>query len=80
MSVPSPNTERRPGIRRGAIPSARGPDGRAFCLKEREYALSGHQSQKGRENIPVAGTHRRRGESRTERRSAGYGSAWARSR
>eukprot|EP00976_Prorocentrum_cordatum_P053829 1085975-Prorocentrum_minimum.AAC.1 len=55
MSVPSPNTERRPGIRRGAIPSARGPDGRAFCLRapitegKREYTRSGHPSQKGRE-------------------------------
>eukprot|EP00976_Prorocentrum_cordatum_P110506 1195210-Prorocentrum_minimum.AAC.10 len=29
---------------------------------EREHTRSGHQSQKGRENIPVAGTNRRRGE------------------
>eukprot|EP00976_Prorocentrum_cordatum_P075104 1181783-Prorocentrum_minimum.AAC.3 len=28
---------------------------------EREYTRSGHQSQKGRANIPVAGTNRRRG-------------------
>eukprot|EP00976_Prorocentrum_cordatum_P018561 376224-Prorocentrum_minimum.AAC.1 len=30
-------------------------------------ATSGHQSQKGRENIPVAGTDRRRGELRASR-------------
>eukprot|EP00959_Pyramimonas_sp_CCMP1952_P294976 6169686-Pyramimonas_sp.AAC.1 len=29
---------------------------------EREYTLSGHQSRKGRENIPLAGTNRGRGE------------------
>eukprot|EP00976_Prorocentrum_cordatum_P109871 1195092-Prorocentrum_minimum.AAC.1 len=29
---------------------------------EREYALSGHQSHKGRENMPLAGTNRTRGE------------------
>eukprot|EP00959_Pyramimonas_sp_CCMP1952_P102841 2150846-Pyramimonas_sp.AAC.1 len=29
---------------------------------EREYARSRHQSQKGRENIPVAGANRKRGE------------------
>eukprot|EP00976_Prorocentrum_cordatum_P077533 1182727-Prorocentrum_minimum.AAC.3 len=29
---------------------------------EREYTHSGYQSQKGRENIPIAGTRRRRGE------------------
>eukprot|EP00976_Prorocentrum_cordatum_P118098 1196411-Prorocentrum_minimum.AAC.3 len=29
---------------------------------EREYIRSGYQSQKGRENIPAAGTDRRRGE------------------
>eukprot|EP00959_Pyramimonas_sp_CCMP1952_P194094 4058921-Pyramimonas_sp.AAC.1 len=29
---------------------------------EREYTRGRHQSQKGRENIPVTGTNRRRGE------------------
>eukprot|EP00959_Pyramimonas_sp_CCMP1952_P284204 5940650-Pyramimonas_sp.AAC.1 len=29
---------------------------------EREYTHSGHQSQKRRENIPIAGTNHRRGE------------------
>eukprot|EP00959_Pyramimonas_sp_CCMP1952_P215765 4513044-Pyramimonas_sp.AAC.1 len=29
---------------------------------EREYTRSGHQSQKGRENIPGAGANHRRGE------------------
>eukprot|EP00959_Pyramimonas_sp_CCMP1952_P002255 46845-Pyramimonas_sp.AAC.1 len=29
---------------------------------EREYTRGGHQSQKGSENIPVAGTNRRRGD------------------
>ena len=29
---------------------------------EREYTRSGHLSQKGRENTPVAGANRRRGE------------------
>eukprot|EP00976_Prorocentrum_cordatum_P107657 1194682-Prorocentrum_minimum.AAC.3 len=29
---------------------------------EREYTRSGNQSQKGRENIPVAGTNHKRGE------------------
>eukprot|EP00976_Prorocentrum_cordatum_P095843 1190320-Prorocentrum_minimum.AAC.2 len=37
----------------GRVPIAEG---------EREYTRSGHQSQKGRENIPVAGTNHRRGE------------------
>eukprot|EP00959_Pyramimonas_sp_CCMP1952_P044397 927762-Pyramimonas_sp.AAC.1 len=36
---------------------------------ERDYARSGHQWQKGRENMPVAGTNGRRGE-RTYTRSA----------
>ena len=40
-----------------------GPHFRAPITEgKREYDRSGHQSQKGRENIPVAGTNHRRGE------------------
>eukprot|EP00959_Pyramimonas_sp_CCMP1952_P330547 6921674-Pyramimonas_sp.AAC.2 len=44
------------------------PDVAPIVKGEREYTRSGLQSRKGRENIPVAGTNRVRGERRCVRK------------
>eukprot|EP00976_Prorocentrum_cordatum_P059998 1175725-Prorocentrum_minimum.AAC.6 len=38
------------------------PQRAPIAEREREYTRSGHQSRKGRENIPAAGTNRGKGE------------------
>eukprot|EP00959_Pyramimonas_sp_CCMP1952_P088005 1841383-Pyramimonas_sp.AAC.1 len=41
---------------------ARRQHGQIRATQPREYTRNGHQSQKGRENIPIAGTNHRRHE------------------
>eukprot|EP00976_Prorocentrum_cordatum_P071399 1180309-Prorocentrum_minimum.AAC.1 len=49
-----------------------------FRTCETEYTRSGHQSRKGRENIPVAGTNHGRGENKDVRIEPNLG-VWLRS-
>eukprot|EP00959_Pyramimonas_sp_CCMP1952_P035254 738594-Pyramimonas_sp.AAC.1 len=44
------------------VAAARRPVRAPIAEGEREYTRSGHQSRKGRENIPIAGTNRGTGE------------------
>eukprot|EP00976_Prorocentrum_cordatum_P056356 1137168-Prorocentrum_minimum.AAC.1 len=63
---PAPSSPPPPPAPRSPPPWRRPPAGREYPQRapiaegKREYARSGHRSQKGKENIPVAGTDRRR--------------------
>eukprot|EP00959_Pyramimonas_sp_CCMP1952_P357245 7480507-Pyramimonas_sp.AAC.1 len=58
-----PNTQVRVCrcVRHGCLPESVSARVRPTDIAQREHTHSGHHSQKGRENIPIAGTSRRRG-------------------